>query len=322
MTKIISQVFRVEQFASLAYVALCSLILLFLISPILVVIPLSFNAEPYFTFTDSMVSLDPSGYSLQWYGQILTFGMINPDAPRDMAWWRDVWSNAQWVQAAKNSMGIGLAATSISTVLGTLAALGLSRAEMPCRRIIMALLISPMIVPVIITATGLFFFYSATGLAQTYLGMILAHATLGTPFVVITVTASLASFDHTLTRAALGLGAGPLTAFRRVTLPLVLPGIMSGAIFAFGTSFDDVVVALFIAGQEQQTIPRQMWNGIREQLSPTILAAATLLVAFSLALLAVIERLRRRSERLSGEPRASTFAGGDRKQISEAIVAS
>ena len=283
-----------------SYKALCVLIFFFLISPILIIVPLSFNAEPYFTFTEKMLTFDPEGYSLRWYDRLLTFGMLAPDAPRDGSWWADSWANAAWVKAAKNSIIIGVFATILSTVLGTIAALGLSRPEMPYRKAIMAMLISPMIVPVIITATGLFFFYSATGLANSYLGVILAHATLGTPFVIITVTATLMGFDRSLLRASANLGAGPATTFFKVQLPLITPGVVSGALFAFVTSFDEVVAVLFIGSHEQQTIPRQMWNGIREQISPSILAVATILVIISIALLTVVELLRRRSERLRG----------------------
>lgn len=282
------------------YLVICGLIFLFLIAPILIVIPLSFNAEPYFTFTREMLSLDPDGYSLRWYDRILTFGMTAPDAVRDSAWWQDMWENSDWLHAAKNSIIIGVSSTILATLLGTLAALGLSRPEMPYRRLIMAVLISPMIVPLIITATGLFFFYSSTGLAHTYLGIIMAHATLGIPFVIITVTATLVGFDHSLTRAAQNLGATPVTVFRRIIMPLILPGVISGALFAFVTSFDEVVVVLFVADFDQQTIPRQMWNGIREQISPTILSVATILVIFSILLLTTVELLRRRSERLRG----------------------
>jgi len=283
-----------------SYLVICTLIFVFLIAPVLIVIPLSFNAEPYFTFTEKMLSLDPAGYSLRWYDMLLTFGMVAPDAPRDGAWWADVWANASWVRAAKNSLIIGFFSTLVATVLGTVAALGLSRPEMPFRRTIMAILISPMIVPIIITATGLFFFYSMTGLAGSYLGVVLAHATLGIPFVIITVTATLTGFDRSLSRAAASLGADPTTSFFKVTMPLILPGVISGALFAFVTSFDEVVVVLFVAAHDQQTIPRQMWNGIREQISPAILAVATILVVISVLLLTVIELLRRRSERLRG----------------------
>ncbi len=297
-----------------SYLFICGAIFFFLIAPIVVVIPLSFNAEPYFTFTDEMLSFDPEGYSLRWYDSLLTFGMTNPDAPRDSGWWLDAWQNAKWIKAAKSSIIIGVFSTILATVLGTLAALGLSRPEMPWRRAIMAVLISPMIVPIIITATGMFFFYSnpcellgwfgisleCGKLAGTYMGVILAHATLGIPFVIITVTATLVGFDQSLNRASASLGANPRTTFFRITMPLILPGVISGALFAFVTSFDEVVAVLFIAGPDQQTIPRQMWNGIREQISPAILAVATLLVLFSIALLTTVEMLRRRSERLRG----------------------
>ena len=171
---------------------------------------------------------------------------------------------------------------------------------MPYGDWIMGLLISPMIVPLIISAAGMYFFYASVGLANTYLGVILAHAALGTPFVIITVTATLAGFDHSLTRAAANLGARPSTTFFRIIMPLTLPGVISGALFAFITSFDEVVLVIFLASFEQRTIPRQMWSGIREQISPTILAVATILVVISILLLTTVELLRRRSERLRG----------------------
>lgn len=260
--------------------AFCALVFLFLIAPILIIVPLSFNAEPYFTFTSGMLSLDPEAYSLRWY--------------------RDFFENPQWLHSLRNSVVIGLAATVLATVLGTLAALGLARSEMPFRGPIMGVLISPMIVPVIIAAAGMYFFYSRIGLAQTLPGVIMAHAALGTPFVVITVTATLTGFDQSLTRAAASLGADPTTTFFRIVMPLILPGIISGALFAFITSFDEVVVILFLASFEQRTIPLQMWAGIREQISPTILAVATMLIALSTLLLATLELLRRRSVRLRG----------------------
>ena len=304
-----------------AFRVICTLVFLFLVAPILIVIPLSFNVEPYFSFTHKMLELDPTGYSLRWYDTLLTLGISAPDdAVRDSGWWHQVWEQATWVRAAKNSLWIGFWATLLATVLGTTAALGLSRPEMPYRRLIMALLISPMIVPIIIIGTGLFFFYSsacvpqsslpgqalspflsAKGcLANSFLGIILAHATLGIPFVIITVTATLSGFDQSLIRASASLGANPRTTFFKVILPLILPGVISGALFAFVTSFDEVVAVLFIAGPDQQTIPRQMWNGIREAISPAILAVATILVVISICLLAAVEMLRRRSERLRG----------------------
>jgi len=278
---------------------ICGLIFLFLITPIIIIIPLSFNHEPYFSFTPEMVSLNPAGYSLRWYWDILQNGMANPNST-GWEFFQDMWQNAQWVRAIKNSFWVGIWATLLSTALGTLAAIGLSRDEMPWRRSITALLISPMIVPLVITASGLFFFFSDIGLAKTYTGVILAHAVLGTPFVIITVTATLVGFDQSLTRAAANMGAGPVTTFFKVQMPLILPGVISGALFAFITSFDEVVVVLQLADVRQRTIPRQMFSGIREQISPTILAVATILVIISIGLLTMVEILRRRSERLRG----------------------
>jgi putative spermidine/putrescine transport system permease protein len=259
---------------------ICGMIFVFLIAPILVFIPLSFNAQPYFTYTREMLTFDPAGYSLRWY--------------------QEFFGSRSWITSIRNSVFIAFFATLIATSLGTVAALGLSRKHMPFRGLIMGMLISPMIVPLIISAAGMFFFYSSIGLAGTFPGVILAHAALGTPFVVITVTATLVGYDHTLSRAAASLGASPATTFRKVTLPLILPGVISGALFAFITSFDEIVIVLFVAGVEQRTIPREMWSGIREQISPTILAVATVLVLVSIALLTTVELLRRRTERMRG----------------------
>ena len=281
------------------FLLICTFIFVFLITPILIIMPLSFNAEPYFTFTEGMLSFDPAAYSFRWYQDIFFNGMIDP-AATGAAWWSDMWNNAQWVRSTRNSFFIAICSTLLATGLGTLAALGLSRAEMPYRAAITSLLISPMIVPLVITATGMFFFYSDVGLAKTYLGVILAHTTLGIPFVIITVTATLSGFDRSLIRAAENLGADGWTTFRKVIMPLILPGMISGALFAFITSFDEVVAVLFIADVEQRTIPRQMFSGIREQISPTILAVATVMVILSIILLGVLELLRRRTERLRG----------------------
>ncbi|KAB2848911.1 MAG: ABC transporter permease [Hyphomicrobiaceae bacterium] len=287
-----------ERLWHFGFLAFCCAVLLFLIAPILVVIPLSFNAESFFSFTSGMLRLDPEAYSLTWYKDILLNGVSAPEG----TWptWSDIWNNAQWVNSMKNSFIVGIAATFIATSLGTLAALGLSRPEMPYRNTIMSLLISPMIVPIAITALASFFFLARAGIVYTYWGLILMHAVIGIPFVIITVTATLTSFDNGLIRAAQSLGAPPWTTFRKVILPLILPGMVSGALFAFVTSFDEVVLVYFIAGTEQRTIPRQMWAGIREQISPTILAVATILVVISVLMLSTIELLRRRSERLRG----------------------
>ena len=259
---------------------ICGLIFFFLIAPIVTIIPLSFNAENFFTFTPGMLRLDPDAYGLDHY--------------------RDFFTNPSWQQALRNSVLIAPAATVLSVSLGTLAAIGLSQSHVPFRGVIMAILISPMIMPLIISAAGMYFFYSRIGLQGTYLGVVLAHAALGIPFVIITVTATLVGFDKSLTRASANLGANPVTTFFKVQMPLILPGVISGGLFAFITSFDEVVIVLFVGSAGQKTLPWQMFIGLREQISPTILAVATILVAISILLLTTVELLRRRSERLRG----------------------
>ena len=269
-----------QVFYHFAFRVLCGLIFFFLITPIVVVMPLSFNAENFFTFTPEMLRLDPAGYSLKHY--------------------KDFFTNDDWQQAMWNSISIAPVATMLSVGFGTLAAIGLSDEHVPFRRAIMTILISPMIVPLIISAAGMYFFYSRLGLQGTYWGVVLAHAALGIPFVIITVTATLVGFDRSLTRAAANMGANPVTTFFRVQMPLILPGVISGGLFAFITSFDEVVVVLFVGSAGQKTLPWQMFTGLREQISPTILAVATMLVIISIMLLTTVEMLRRRSERLRG----------------------
>ena len=270
---------------------ICGIIFTFLITPILVVMPLSFNAQDFFTFTPEMLQFDPEGYSLKHY--------------------KDFFTNNEWQRSFKNSLLIAPVATLVSVSLGTLAAIGLSQSHVPFKRAITAILISPMIVPLIISATGMFFFYSHVGnfledrigLDKNFVGyvkVILAHSVLGIPFVIITVTATLVGFDKSLTRAAANMGADPVKTFFKIQMPLILPGVISGGLFAFITSFDEVVVVMFVGSTNQKTLPWQMFTGLREQISPTILAVATILVAISIALLVTLELLRRRSERLRG----------------------
>ena len=270
---------------------ICGIVFTFLITPILVVMPLSFNAQDFFTFTPEMLQFDPEGYSLKHY--------------------KDFFTNNEWQRSFKNSLLIAPVATLVSVSLGTLAAIGLSQSHVPFKRAITAILISPMIVPLIISATGMFFFYSHVGnfledrigLDKNFVGyvkVILAHSVLGIPFVIITVTATLVGFDNSLTRAAANMGADPVKTFFKIQMPLILPGVISGGLFAFITSFDEVVVVMFVGSTNQKTLPWQMFTGLREQISPTILAVATILVAISIALLVTLELLRRRSERLRG----------------------
>ena len=235
--------------------------------------------------------MDPEAFSLRWY-RLLIGDCSDPGITT-------VCSD-RWILGAKNSLFIGIIATLLATTLGIMAALGLSRPYMPFRKAIMAIMISPLIVPLIITASSVFFFFAKLNLVATFTGLIFSHTILGLPFVVITVTATLVGYDHNLTRAAASLGGGPLRNFIKIEMPLILPGVISGALFAFITSFDEVVIVLFVGGPEQFTLPRQMWSGIRQEISPTILSAATILVIISILLLTTVELLRRRTERLRG----------------------
>ena len=264
------------------YLTICGAVFFFLIAPLFVIFPLSFNAEEFLSFSDGMKSLDPDAFSLRWYKDMI-YGTKNP-----------------WGLAAKNSFIIAIFATIGSVILGTVAALGLSSRHMPYKGIIMAVLISPMIVPLIITAAGMFFFYARINLVYSFTGIILAHVALATPFVVITVTATLVGFDMNMVKASQSLGARPIRTFFKVIMPLILPGVISGALFAFITSFDEVVIVMFMGSLDQLTIPKQMWAGIRQEISPVILCMATCLVVLSILLLTTVELLRRRSEKLRG----------------------
>lgn len=248
-----------------------ALVLAFLVVPILVVFPLSLTAGQLLVFP-------LPGWSLQWY--------------------EDFFTNSLWTDALLNSIAIGLAATVLATGLGTAAALGLHGSRFRFKPWIVGILCAPLAVPVVITAVASFYFLATLNLVGTYTGLIMIHTVLALPFVVITVTATLQSFDTNLARAAASLGAPPRHAFRTITLPLIFPGVVSGALFAFVTSFDELVVVLFLASPQQRTLPRQIFSGVSENVSPTIVAAAVVLAVVSMALMAVMEWLRRRGVRL------------------------
>jgi putative spermidine/putrescine transport system permease protein len=260
-----------ERLTRIGLIVLTGAVLLFLVAPILTIVPLSFSSGSFFYYP-------LPGLSLRWY--------------------QDFFTSSFWLSSLKNSLIIGISATVLATVLGTMAALGIWRARFPAQALVLAMLISPMVVPVVIIAVGVYFAFAPLGLTDGYLGLILAHATLGVPFVVITVLATLSAFDRTLLRAAESLGASQLTTFRRVMLPLILPGVASGAVFAFAASFDEVVVVLLMAGPAQRTLPRQMFAGINDNISLTIAAAATMLIAISLTLMIAVGALQRRSARM------------------------
>jgi putative spermidine/putrescine transport system permease protein len=249
------------------------LVLAFLVLPLAVIVPLSFTSG-------TILALPIPGLSLRWY--------------------QDLLGSAVWMGSLRNSLIVGAIATVIATVLGTLAAVGLHRLEFRGKSVLMALLISPMIVPLVIVGAGAYFYLLPLGLTGSLVGLALVHAALGAPFVLITVSATLAGFDRRLAQAAASLGCPPVGVFFKVMLPLIAPGVISGALFAFITSFDEVVVAIFLTGPQQRTLPRQMFDGLRDNLSPTILAVATLLILIAVLLLATAEALRRRSLRLRG----------------------
>jgi putative spermidine/putrescine transport system permease protein len=247
----------------------CVGVLAFLLVPIIVIVPLS--------FADSSFLVYPiPGWSLRWYENLFT--------------------SQDWIRAARNSFIVAPLATVIATVLGTIAAVGLVRTDFAFKGALMSLLIAPMVVPIVVVGVATYLFFAPLGLVDSYAGLIIVHAALGAPFVLTTVLATLQGFNHNLVRASLSLGANPLVSFFRVTLPIIAPGVISGALFAFATSFDEVVVTLFLAGPEQVTLPRQMFTGIRENITPTIAAVATLLILFTTSLLLALEWLRGRRE--------------------------
>ncbi|WP_028535228.1 ABC transporter permease [Paludibacterium yongneupense] len=250
---------------------ICALVLLFLVLPILVIVPLSFNSSEFLLYP-------LTGFSLRWY--------------------QDFFHSPEWMNSLKNSAIVAPSATVVATLLGTMAAVGLTRARFRGKALLMGVLISPMVVPVVILGVASYLFFAPLGLTSGYGLLIMTHAALGVPFVIITVSATLQGFNTNLLRAASSLGSTPLHAFFRITLPLIAPGVVSGALFAFGTSFDEVVVTLFLAGPEQTTLPRQMFSGIRENISPTIAAVATILIAISVCMLLALEFLRGRAEKL------------------------
>jgi putative spermidine/putrescine transport system permease protein len=258
-----------DKFGWWALRVVCIGVLAFLLLPILVIMPLSFSDSSFLVYPIP-------AWSLKWY--------------------RNLFTSDEWARAAKNSFIVAPAATLIATTLGTMAAVGLVRTQFAFKGLLMSLLIAPMVVPIVVVGVGTYLFFAPLGLADSYTALIIVHAALGAPFVLTTVLATLQGFNQNLVRASLSLGESPLRTFFRVTLPVIAPGVISGALFAFATSFDEVVVTLFLAGANQVTLPRQMFNGIRENISPTIAAVATLLIVFTTGLLLVLEWIRGRQK--------------------------
>jgi putative spermidine/putrescine transport system permease protein len=253
-------------------VAVCALTFLYLVFPLVVVVPISFSAGEGLAFP-------PPGYSLRWYAHYF--------------------EDRAWMDATVTSLKVGALTTLFATTAGTLAAIGLSR-EGRGRGLLYAFFLSPMVVPVIVLAIALYRFFGLLGLNGSVLGLAIAHTIVATPFVVMTVAAGLARFDHQMLLASASLGARPARTFFRILLPLIRPSVLTGALFAFMTSFDEVVIALFVGSGPVSTLPRVMWASLRSGIDPTIAAVSTLLIVLSLVVLAGAELLRRRSERALG----------------------
>ena len=248
----------------------CSLVFLFLILPVCIILPISFSASPYLEFP-------PRGFSLQWYHRYF--------------------QSSAWIDSTLLSIRIALIVTFFSTLIGTLASLGLARSRFKGKEVINVLIISPMVVPAIIIAVAFYFLFAGWKLIGTSTGLILAHTVMALPFVVVNITAALKGFDERLEQASMNLGANRFQTFMRITLPLISPGVITGALFAFITSFDEIVIAIFIAGSRVATLPKQMWDGIRMEINPTTAAVSSILVGVSILLLFSVEMLRRHSDK-------------------------
>ena len=256
-----------------AFRIICALGFLFLLGPILAVLPISFSSSSFLSY---------------------------PIPSLSMKSYKALFVPYPWIMCFKNSLIVASSTTVLSMILGTLAAYGLTMADFRFKSILIGLMISPLVVPVVITALATYLFLGSIGMVGTYLGLIVVHTALAVPFVLVTVMATLQGFDINLIRAGASLGARPHNVFLQITLPLILPGVLSGAAFAFITSFDEIVVAMFIAGPSQITLPRQLFAGLRDHLDPSIVAVAALLIAISITFMGVIELLHWRNERLQG----------------------
>jgi putative spermidine/putrescine transport system permease protein len=241
-------------------------ILLFLTLPVLIIVPLSFGAQRYLDFP-------PKGFSLQWYQSFFTSYS---------------WQMATWV-----SFKIAFSVTLLATLLGTLASFCFVRKDFRGKELLFGFVLSPMVMPVIILAIAIYFFISKLRLIGSIPGLVLGHTVLAVPYVIVIVTAALQGFDVNLEKAAMNLGANRLRTFFKVTFPLIRTGIFSGALFAFLTSFDEVIIAIFICGTTANTLPKKMWDSITMETDPTITAIATMLIVLTVSLLTFIELFRR-----------------------------
>ncbi|HEX4897432.1 MAG TPA: ABC transporter permease [Candidatus Limnocylindrales bacterium] len=250
----------------LLLLALGGLTVFFLMVPTLVVVPMSFTASQALTFP-------PEGLSLRWYEKMLT--------------------DRQWSTGFINSAQVAFSTAMIATVLGTLAAMGTVRGRFPGKGAVNALILSPLVVPVIIIAIGMFSVFVRWKIAGSLVGLVVAHTALAMPFVVVNVATALRTVDRNLELAAQSLGASPARTFRRITLPLILPGILAGGLFAFITSWDEVVVSIFLTSARFRTLPVEMWEQVRQVVDPTVAAVATTLLVVTTTVLLFVFVIRR-----------------------------
>ncbi len=255
------------------------LILLFLILPLVAILPLSLSSS-------TILAYPVPGFSFRWY--------------------EDFFTNAIWMEALRTSLLLAVVVTIIATAIGTMAALGLRGSQSGLARVARALLLLPLVMPVVILAVAIFYLYAVLGLVGSFWGLVLAHTVLALPFVVVTVSASLARFDVRLLHAAASLGAAPLRSFFSIQLPLIRPGMLAGAVFAFVTSFDELVVTLFVGGPAYRTLPRQIWSGVRDSVTPTITAAAVVLALATIVAVMAVEVANVSARRRAAVPGSGT----------------
>jgi putative spermidine/putrescine transport system permease protein len=246
--------------------ALGALTVFYLLAPTLVIVPMSFTEA-------RILSFPPEGFSFQWYQRM--------------------WTDRQWSTGIVNSLQVAVLTALLATVLGTLASLGISRGRFPGRSFVNGLTLSPLIVPVVVIAIGMFGLFVQWRIAGSLVGLVLAHTALALPFVIVNVSTSLQTMDRNLELAAANLGADPRRSFFHITLPIILPGVLAGAIFSFITSWDEVVVAIFMTSARFRTLPVEMWEQVRQAVDPTVAAVSTTLLVVTTALLVLLLVVRR-----------------------------
>jgi putative spermidine/putrescine transport system permease protein len=257
-----------QQPRRLLMAALGALTVFYLLAPTLVIVPMSFTEA-------RILSFPPEGFTFQWYERMVT--------------------DRQWSTGIVNSTQVAVLTAVLATVLGTLVALGLSRGRFPGRTLINALALSPLIVPIVVIAIGMFGLFVQWKLSGSLPGLVLAHTALALPFVAVSVSTSLRTMDRNLELAAANLGADPRRTFAHITLPIILPGVLTGAIFSFITSWDEVVVAIFMTSSDFRTLPVEMWEQVRQAVDPTVAAVSTTLLVVTTVTLLLLLVVRRQA---------------------------